>query len=135
MKRQPRASPIRWNDQRGAGLTLPLETGSLAEWLNTGKENGSDEGNESALHAGVQAGSGQAGQGWPEHGGDGEDPGHCFQPPPDDRLGPHGSSCAASVAQCPEQMEIARLRAELARVKMERDILGKATAYFAKERG
>jgi hypothetical protein len=43
---------------------LPLETGSLAEWLNTGKENGSDEGNE-----------------------------------------------------------------------MERDILGKATAYFAKERG
>ena len=31
-----------------------------------------------------------------------------------------------------EQMEIARLRSELARVKMERDILGKATAYFAK---
>jgi len=39
----------------------------------------------------------------------------------------------------PEQMEIARLRAELSRVKMERDILmalghpEKATAYFAKE--
>ena len=33
-----------------------------------------------------------------------------------------------------EQMEISRFRAELARVKMERDILGKATAYFAKER-
>jgi transposase-like protein len=32
-----------------------------------------------------------------------------------------------------EQMELARLRAELARVKMERDILRKATAYFAKE--
>jgi transposase len=32
-----------------------------------------------------------------------------------------------------EPMEMARLRAELARVKMERDILGKATAYFAKE--
>ncbi len=31
-----------------------------------------------------------------------------------------------------EQMAISRLRAELARVKMERDILGKATAYFAK---
>jgi transposase len=31
-----------------------------------------------------------------------------------------------------EQMEISRLRAELSRVKMERDILGKATAYFAK---
>ena len=32
-----------------------------------------------------------------------------------------------------EQMELSRLRAELARVKMERDILKKATAYFAKE--
>ena len=31
-----------------------------------------------------------------------------------------------------EQMALSRLRAELARVKMERDILGKATAYFAK---
>ena len=31
-----------------------------------------------------------------------------------------------------EQMEISRLMAELARVRMERDILGKATAYFAK---
>src|SRR3982751_1472945 len=29
-----------------------------------------------------------------------------------------------------EQMEISRLRAELARVKRERDIGGKATAYF-----
>ena len=32
----------------------------------------------------------------------------------------------------PEQMKISRLRTELARVTMERDILGKATAYFAK---
>jgi transposase len=31
-----------------------------------------------------------------------------------------------------EQIEISRLRAELARVTMERDILEKATAYFAK---
>jgi transposase len=31
-----------------------------------------------------------------------------------------------------EQMENRRLRAELARVTMERDILGKATAFFAK---
>ena len=31
-----------------------------------------------------------------------------------------------------EQKENSRLRAELVRVKMERDILGKATAYFAK---
>ena len=32
-----------------------------------------------------------------------------------------------------EQMEISRLRAELARVKMERDILGKATAHTMQE--
>ena len=32
-----------------------------------------------------------------------------------------------------EQMELARLRAQLARVTMERDILKKATAYFARE--
>jgi len=31
-----------------------------------------------------------------------------------------------------EQMESSRLRAALARVKMERDILGQATACFAK---
>jgi len=31
-----------------------------------------------------------------------------------------------------EQMELARLRAQLARVTMERDILKKATAYFAR---
>ncbi len=34
-----------------------------------------------------------------------------------------------------EQMENSRLRAELARVTMERDILGKAVAYFAKASG
>ena len=32
-----------------------------------------------------------------------------------------------------EQMELTRLRAELVRVKMESDILKKATAYFARE--
>ena len=32
----------------------------------------------------------------------------------------------------PEQMELARLRAENARLRMERDIRGKATAYFAR---
>ena len=31
-----------------------------------------------------------------------------------------------------EQMELARLRAENARLRMERDILGKATAHFAR---
>lgn len=33
----------------------------------------------------------------------------------------------------PEQMELARLRAENARLKMERDMLKKWAAYFAKE--
>jgi Transposase and inactivated derivatives len=33
----------------------------------------------------------------------------------------------------PEQMELARLRAENARLKMEMEILKKAAAYFAKE--
>ncbi len=32
-----------------------------------------------------------------------------------------------------EQMEIARLKAELARTRMERDILKKAAAYFERE--
>ena len=41
-----------------------------------------------------------------------------------------GASSKAEVSA--EQMENSRLRAELARVTMERDILGKATAYFAK---
>ncbi len=42
----------------------------------------------------------------------------------------HGAGAQAVTA---EQMELARLRKELERVKMERDILRKATAYFAKE--
>jgi len=42
----------------------------------------------------------------------------------------HGASGRPQVSA--EQMEISRLRAELARVTMERDILGKATAFFAK---
>jgi transposase len=33
----------------------------------------------------------------------------------------------------PEQAEIARLKKEVAKLRMERDILKKAAAYFAKE--
>jgi transposase len=36
-------------------------------------------------------------------------------------------------AVTPEQMEIAKLRAEVARLKMERDIAKKAAAYFAQD--
>jgi transposase len=44
-----------------------------------------------------------------------------------------GLTGASSPTVSAEQMEISRLRTELARVKMERDILKKAAAYFAKE--
>jgi transposase len=44
------------------------------------------------------------------------------------RLG-HGQG----VKVTPEQMEIARLRAEVGRLKMEAEILKKAAAYFARE--
>jgi transposase len=33
----------------------------------------------------------------------------------------------------PEQMELSRLRAEVARLRLECEILKKATAYFAKD--
>jgi transposase len=39
----------------------------------------------------------------------------------------------AAKAESPEQAEVERLRKELEVVKMERDFLKKATAYFAKE--
>ena len=39
----------------------------------------------------------------------------------------------AGKAVSAEQMEIARLKAELAKTRMERDILKKAAAYFARE--
>ena len=78
-----------------------------------------------------------AGQGWAEHGGDVQILGIAEQTLHNwikaDKKG--RLQGAGSKPVSPEQMEIARLRAELARVKMERDILGKATAYFAKERG
>jgi transposase len=46
----------------------------------------------------------------------------------DGRLG-HGTAKAVT----PEQMEIARLRSENARLRMEAEILKKAAAYFARE--
>ena len=50
------------------------------------------------------------------------------------RLGEKGQlKGAGDKPVSPEQMELARLKAQLARVTMERDILKKATAYFARE--
>lgn len=43
------------------------------------------------------------------------------------------ASAAGSKPVTPEQMELSRLRAENARLKMHVDILKKATAHFAKD--
>jgi transposase len=42
-------------------------------------------------------------------------------------------AAAATKPVSAEQMELSRLRAEVARLKIERDILKKACAYFAKD--
>ena len=42
-------------------------------------------------------------------------------------------SADKAVKVTPEQMEIARLRAEVSRLRMERDIAKKAAAYFAQD--
>ena len=44
-----------------------------------------------------------------------------------------GVADAKVVKVTPEQMELARLRAEVARLRMERDIAKKAAAYFAQD--
>ena len=44
-----------------------------------------------------------------------------------------GLKSSATPAVSAEQMEISRLRTELSRVKMERDILKKTVSYFARE--
>ena len=51
---------------------------------------------------------------------------------PRDELDDVGSADKATKVS-PEQMEIARLRAENARLRMERDIATKAVAYFAQD--
>ncbi len=47
--------------------------------------------------------------------------------------GPRGRNAKADNSAVALAQEVQRLHKELARVKMERDILKKATAYFAKE--
>lgn len=46
---------------------------------------------------------------------------------------PAAGTIAKPVTVTPEQMELARLRAENARLRMERDIAKKAAAYFAQD--
>jgi hypothetical protein len=116
-------------------LTLPAKNVSLAEWFNASKENGNEEDDEGAIHARIQARGGAAGRGRPKHCCGGANVGvvdqTLFNWIKAHRQGKlKGADSKPTVSA--EQMEISRLRAELARVKMERDILGKATAYFAK---
>lgn len=49
------------------------------------------------------------------------------------QLGAQGNSAKSDSATAALAQEVQRLHKELARVKMERDILKKATVYFAKE--
>jgi transposase len=49
------------------------------------------------------------------------------------KAGRLGDICKTHKVLSDKEMEIAQLRRELAQVKMERDILKKATAFFAKE--
>ena len=49
------------------------------------------------------------------------------------RLGKLAGASSNGKPISPEQMELSRVRAENARLKMEVEILKKATAYFAKE--
>ena len=89
-----------------------------------------------AVHAGVQAGGRQAGQGGEGSVGDGACAGTVPKQTLSNWVRLAGKGALQGAAERPvsaEQMELARLRAELARVKMERDILKKATAYFARE--
>jgi transposase len=103
-------------------VTLPLKNVSLAGWFNSDKEDGNDENIKGALHArsiaAVARMLGVVDQ-------------TLFNWVKAHRQGKlTGADSEAPVSA--EQMEISRLRAELARVKLERDILGKATAYFAR---
>ena len=88
-----------------------------------------------AIHAGVQVGGRQAGQGGQEASVTARVLGVPKQTLSNwVRLAEKGELQGAGERPVSaEQMELARLRAELARVKMERDILKKATAYFAKD--
>ncbi len=86
------------------------------------------------VHIGIQAGGRQAGQGW--SGGDrhGQELGIPNQTL-ENWVRLHGKGQHKGAGEkpvSPEQMELARLRAENARLRMERDILGKARANFAR---
>jgi hypothetical protein len=91
------------------------------------------------VHPGVQTGGRQAGQGRPRNCGGGRHPGHTQACPTNwvwaERKGQLGLTADGKPAPAvtAEQAEIARLRAEVARLRMERDIAKKAATYFAQD--
>jgi hypothetical protein len=106
----------------------PRETYPLADNQGRGKD---DQGEAGAIPARVQAGGGSAGGVGPEHGsgianagGSGANVVQLGQGTSRGQVA--GADSRSKVTG--EQMEISRLRAEVARVTMERDILGKAMA-------
>ena len=115
-------------------LTLPAKNVSLTEWNNSDKEKVNDEDIKGTVHARIQARGGQLVQGGQSIAAAARTLGvveqTLFNWVKAQRQGRLLGVDSKPVSA--EQMEISRLRAELARVKMERDILGKATAYFAK---
>jgi hypothetical protein len=118
-------------------LTLPLRNVSLTNCFNSGKGNVDEERKTGPVHTGVQAGSGANGGVEREFGGScalvGGGRANLIELGQGASLWEveRGKEVSGKAAVTAEQMEISRLRSELARVTMERDILGKATAYFA----
>ena len=114
-------------------MTMSPRNVPLPECFNASKEYGNDKESAGALHAGVQARSSEVGDRRAEHRSGGKSLGvveqTLFNWVKAERSGKLKGADSKVVSA--EQMEISRLRAELARVKMERDILGKATAAQA----
>ena len=115
--------------------SLPTKNVSLAKRLNSRKENGNDKDSKSALDTRIQARGSAIGRRWPEDCGRGTHAGSgrpdAVQSGQGQRHGQLKGADSKPMVSA-EQMESSLLRAELACVNMDRYILGKATAYFAK---
>ena len=115
-------------------MTLPLKNVSLAEWFNSDKENGNDENIKGARHARIQARGSPLGGQRPSIAAArtlGVIDQTLFNWVKAHRQGKLTRAASKAPVRA-EQMKVSRLRAELARVKMEREILRKAKAYFAR---
>ena len=107
---------------------------------NTDKELSNEwQAGACAVHAGIQAGGGSAGERRAGHFGVAKvlgipkaSLGNWVRLSARTELGGAGGADKAARVS-PEQMEMARLRAENARLRMERDIAKKAAAYFAQD--